>query len=184
MALILPKEFQCDSYGRQTVCGVGFRQMIDNFEDVGDFVAVKDCRLFDPKTDECTEAVLKALMYSFIFGMKDRIALVGSSAIIIDERTLQNRRPEILPSLMEKPSQRIITQSFNDIKKGVIKLSEEYDEFSYSERVDLISDLMAAMKAEGLEMEQDEEYGVCCFCEGPCNPLSQSCGRCARKLYW
>ncbi len=26
------------------------------------------------------------------------------------------------------------------------------------------------------------EFGVCCFCEGGCNPLSQCCGRCARQL--
>ena len=24
------------------------------------------------------------------------------------------------------------------------------------------------------------DYGVCCFCEGPCNPCSQICGNCKR----
>ena len=26
------------------------------------------------------------------------------------------------------------------------------------------------------------EYGECCFCGKECNPMSQSCGRCARKM--
>lgn len=26
------------------------------------------------------------------------------------------------------------------------------------------------------------EYGKCCFCQGECNPCSQSCGRCARNM--
>lgn len=26
------------------------------------------------------------------------------------------------------------------------------------------------------------DVGTCCFCNGDCNPLSQSCGRCARGL--
>lgn len=26
------------------------------------------------------------------------------------------------------------------------------------------------------------EIGFCCFCQGPCNPLSQSCGTCSREL--
>ena len=30
--------------------------------------------------------------------------------------------------------------------------------------------------------QNDIIYGICCFCEGPCNPSSQSCGRCAREL--
>ena len=25
-------------------------------------------------------------------------------------------------------------------------------------------------------------YGVCCFCQGGCNPCSQSCGKCARIM--
>ena len=25
-------------------------------------------------------------------------------------------------------------------------------------------------------------YGICCFCYGECNPLSQACGRCMRCL--
>ena len=28
----------------------------------------------------------------------------------------------------------------------------------------------------------DPEYGVCCFCNGECNPCSQSCGICARVM--
>jgi len=28
------------------------------------------------------------------------------------------------------------------------------------------------------------EEGKCCFCKNDCNPLSQSCGRCARSLSW
>lgn len=26
------------------------------------------------------------------------------------------------------------------------------------------------------------EYGKCCFCKKKCNPLSQSCGKCAREM--
>ena len=26
------------------------------------------------------------------------------------------------------------------------------------------------------------EIGRCCFCQGECNPCSQSCGRCARDM--
>lgn len=28
----------------------------------------------------------------------------------------------------------------------------------------------------------DIEFGTCCFCNGNCNPASQACGRCSRKL--
>jgi len=28
------------------------------------------------------------------------------------------------------------------------------------------------------------EFGKCCFCGDDCNPLSQSCGRCARVVSW
>ena len=31
-------------------------------------------------------------------------------------------------------------------------------------------------------MDCMEEYGKCCFCNGPCNPQSQSCGSCARDV--
>lgn len=27
-----------------------------------------------------------------------------------------------------------------------------------------------------------EEVGTCCFCQGECNPMSQSCGQCARGV--
>ena len=27
----------------------------------------------------------------------------------------------------------------------------------------------------------EPEFGVCCFCQGPCNPCSQACGRCVRR---
>jgi hypothetical protein len=27
-----------------------------------------------------------------------------------------------------------------------------------------------------------EAVGTCCFCAGDCNPMSQSCGRCARNM--
>lgn len=30
--------------------------------------------------------------------------------------------------------------------------------------------------------ESSPEYGECCFCGEPCNPCSQSCGRCAREI--
>ena len=26
------------------------------------------------------------------------------------------------------------------------------------------------------------EDGICCFCQGPCNPCSQSCGCCIRQI--
>lgn len=28
----------------------------------------------------------------------------------------------------------------------------------------------------------NSEVGQCCFCQGECNPCSQSCGRCARDM--
>ena len=28
-----------------------------------------------------------------------------------------------------------------------------------------------------------EEYGKCCYCDGPCNKLSQACGKCMRNPY-
>jgi len=28
----------------------------------------------------------------------------------------------------------------------------------------------------------NKERGICCFCSEECNPMSQSCGRCARLL--
>ena len=30
--------------------------------------------------------------------------------------------------------------------------------------------------------DKELEPGTCCFCDGECNPLSQSCGLCARGL--
>ena len=33
----------------------------------------------------------------------------------------------------------------------------------------------------GNEKNQDE-VGECCFCSGPCNPSSQSCGQCSRSI--
>jgi hypothetical protein len=30
--------------------------------------------------------------------------------------------------------------------------------------------------------DNQEVVGTCCFCEGECNPMSQSCGVCARKM--
>lgn len=30
----------------------------------------------------------------------------------------------------------------------------------------------------------DEEFGKCCFCDEPCNPCSQCCGRCARGSFF
>lgn len=32
------------------------------------------------------------------------------------------------------------------------------------------------------EMGEIYEIGFCCFCQGPCNPQSQSCGTCSREL--
>jgi len=31
--------------------------------------------------------------------------------------------------------------------------------------------------------ERPETPGECCFCGNPCNPLSQSCGRCPREFW-
>jgi len=36
-----------------------------------------------------------------------------------------------------------------------------------------------------IEYSQDEpdiDIGYCCFCNEPCNPCSQSCGMCARRV--
>ena len=32
------------------------------------------------------------------------------------------------------------------------------------------------------EDDTEDEYGTCCLCGDYCNPMSQSCGRCARDL--
>jgi hypothetical protein len=36
--------------------------------------------------------------------------------------------------------------------------------------------------------EEEEEYeveiGYCCFCHSECNPASQSCGVCPRRMFW
>lgn len=32
--------------------------------------------------------------------------------------------------------------------------------------------------------DPDFEEGTCCFCGNPCNPSSQSCGRCPRNLFF
>ena len=37
------------------------------------------------------------------------------------------------------------------------------------------------MNTDNLEPNVWED-GVCCFCSGPCNPLSQSCGTCSRQI--
>lgn len=29
---------------------------------------------------------------------------------------------------------------------------------------------------------EEQQYGTCCFCEEPCNPCSQACGRCMRRM--
>jgi hypothetical protein len=29
---------------------------------------------------------------------------------------------------------------------------------------------------------EEEIVGSCCFCDGECNPMSQACGRCARRM--
>lgn len=34
------------------------------------------------------------------------------------------------------------------------------------------------------QMIIDDGFGICCFCGEGCNPMSQSCGICARKLFF
>ena len=34
------------------------------------------------------------------------------------------------------------------------------------------------------DLFKDWEVGKCCFCLEECNPASQSCGRCARQLWF
>lgn len=184
--IIVPKEFQCDDYSKQSICKVGFMETIDNFAKDGDFVYIKEARIFNPDVDEMTVDALRALMYSYIFKMKATLAIVGLSeaVIVLDEREQKNRRDSILPKnvLVDK---KVVTEAFNELVNGLVRLHEEYDELTYSKRVELIGDLKDKMDKEDLFVEEDggPEYGVCCFCEGPCNPASQACGRCVRRLW-
>jgi hypothetical protein len=48
---------------------------------------------------------------------------------------------------------------------------------------------IASDKFEGKASLEKKEYdnpelGVCCFCRGECNFMSQSCGTCSRSLSW
>lgn len=46
----------------------------------------------------------------------------------------------------------------------------------------VISKILNMLQEEDDKAKNDFSVGTCCFCKGECNPCSQACGRCARKM--
>lgn len=186
--LTVHEDFQCDNHENQKLCGFGLERRSFKVIHSKDYIIInEDCRLFDPKTDECTEDVLAALMYSYIFYMEDTLVIVGnepnSTVIILNERRYKHRRPTLLPpTLSKKPTQDVINKAYEKVKEGIGKMNDDYDDISYSERSEFIGILTDVMDNEKIPRTLDAcLHGTCCICKGDCNILSQICGHCARK---
>lgn len=52
---------------------------------------------------------------------------------------------------------------------------QQHDQSISTIEIDTVND-------ETNDINNESEYGTCCFCGEYCNPCSQSCGRCARQM--
>jgi len=62
----------------------------------------------------------------------------------------------------------------SDEKNNEIKMSDKEKEH--------IEPNIVREEINDLEIPAIYEIGFCCFCQNPCNPMSQSCGTCSREL--
>jgi len=69
--------------------------------------------------------------------------------------------------------------------KSTDKVSHKYyddDLNSYhSDKIDSDSESEPILLQCHYEILEQTE-GICCYCQGPCNPCTQSCGRCIRNI--
>lgn len=123
--------------------------------------------------------------YSYLFEIGNACAYLPSQnrLILIDERLTKR-------TISKGNIEKIVFSSDNSLgkdvyelfKKKITSMVDDMKAIGWKEGDKLISRLEEMLQAKGWKLFPEEEVGECCFCKGPCNPLSQACGRCARKL--
>lgn len=127
--------------------------------------------------------------YSYLFGIGNACSYIPSQnrLILIDERPMKR---EIISS-GQKPSKctsvnctdnSLCVDVVKVFEKGIDRIIHDFDLMTWDEGNDLMVKLTTMLEAKGWVFPK-EDVGECCFCGGPCNPQSQSCGSCARKLW-
>jgi hypothetical protein len=175
-----------DPKWRQRLCGV--KGLDEDLTENGHYI-VKDARKLKVKEMKADEDLQYQYMlidcYSYLFGIGNACSYVPKQnrLILIDERPMKREVGGVNQQCTS------ITCSDNSMYIGVVKVFEkaidrmvyDFDELNWYEGNELLINLQTMLEAKGWLFPKEEV--ACCFCGGPCNPQSQSCGVCARKLW-
>jgi hypothetical protein len=120
---------------------------------------------------------LKICSLAFLFGIgKDCVRDKFNRLIPID-LTSQNQRNILENNGTYSP--RLVSEITDDVYERLDKL-EEYEIINSDQKWELISKYQDQLDHDDLILEEPE-VGTCCYCGGPCNPCSQTCGACPRN---
>lgn len=79
------------------------------------------------------------------------------------------------------------TVNVNDVNENKLEYASDDDFFDYHHQLNSYSNNNRHPKNNqqsnnNQQLNQNTEIGKCCFCNDDCNPHSQACGPCLRKL--
>lgn len=84
---------------------------------------------------------------------------------------------------LKKQSKDILEKCVNDILKACgLYTNDEIDAIVAQAQEDIDEIIEAGSETDEEEPQEDMGIGKCCFCGDDCNPMSQSCGSCARGM--
>lgn len=131
--------------------------------------------------------------YAYLFKVGNACSYIPdqNKLILIDERRQTSRAPQRSSSssssrackLLYAEDDTLAIRVVNVFEKALDRMVHEFDSLTWDERNDMIADLRTMLEAKGWQTVENPQVGTCCFCQGACNPQSQSCGVCARKLW-
>lgn len=173
-----------DPKWRQRLCGI---QGLDEDLTENGYYIVKNAR--KPKVKEMEADVdlqyqyMLIDCYSYLFGIGNACSYVPSQnrLILIDERPIKRK---IISNKSNQHHCTSITCSDKSMCTDVVKVFEkaiDRMDYEFDEGNELLFELQTMLEAKGWVFPK-EKVGTCCFCDGPCDPQSQSCGACIRKL--
>tara|TARA_B110000908_G_C10171940_1_gene411300 strand:- start:430 stop:930 length:501 start_codon:yes stop_codon:yes gene_type:complete len=85
----------------------------------------------------------------------------------------------------------VLTYEYPDVDEYQDAVSEFVDRIGISSAMhygnrknveNMITTCLSEIKLLFRKKKEEIKAGVCCFCKGDCNPMSQSCGQCARGI--
>jgi hypothetical protein len=126
--------------------------------------------------------------YSYLFNIGNACSYLPDQhrLILIDERPTKRvvgkTGTKGTGTYIKCSDQSMILDIRKVFEKGIDRLVDD-DEIGWYEGNNMKIKLVNMLESKGWVFPTEEEVGECCFCKGPCNPQSQSCGRCARKLW-